>query len=92
MPEIFCIHGDEENDCCDECAEEHARRSRTSQTTGSAPVRFCCGERHWGAVCPDGKVMCCICFRRVSQNDLNILANDKKEDVCKACAEMEQND
>jgi len=56
----------------------------------SIPVRLCCGKRHWGVVCPDGKVMCCICFERVSQSDLNVLPNGKKEDVCKACAKMEQ--
>lgn len=59
--------------------------------SGSAPVRLCCGQRHWGAVCPDGKVMCCICFERVSQDNLNVLANGKKEDVCKSCAQKEQN-
>ena len=58
--------------------------------TCSVPVRLCCGERHWGVVCPDGKVMCCICFERVSQDDLRVLPNGKKEDVCKACDKMEK--
>jgi len=52
------------------------------------PVRLCCGQRHWGAVCPDGKVMCCVCFERVSQDALCILPNGEKENVCKACDEM----
>ncbi len=53
-----------------------------------APVRLCCGQRHWGAVCPDGLVMCCLCFERVTQDKLNV--NDgKKEDVCLECARIE---
>ncbi len=62
----------------------------SARLVGSVPVRLCCGERHWGAVCPDGNVMCCICFERVSQDDLRTLPNGKKEDVCKACDEMEK--
>ena len=34
------------------------------------PVRLCCFERHWGAVCPDGKVMCVVCFERFDESDL----------------------
>ena len=67
-----------------------AEQTVPSESTGSVPVRLCCGQRHWGAVCPDGKVMCCICFERVSQDDLRVLPNGKKEDVCKACHEMEK--
>jgi len=52
------------------------------------PVRLCCGERHWGSICPDGKVMCCICFRRVERWELNV-KDGKKEDVCKTCAAKE---
>ena len=48
-------------------------------------VRLCCGQRHSGTVCPDGMVMCCICFERVSQQQLNTI-DGKKEDVCKRCA------
>ena len=54
------------------------------------PVRLCCGQRHFGAVCPDGKVMCCLCFERVSQDDLHVATNGQKEDVCKKCAEEEK--
>lgn len=53
------------------------------------PVRLCCGERHWGCECPDGKVMCCICFGRFDLDELNALSNGKKEDVCKQCADKE---
>lgn len=50
-----------------------------------APVRLCCGQRHHGAVCPDGRVMCCICFERFP---LDLLAEDEEgglTDVCKGC-------
>lgn len=54
------------------------------------PVRLCCGQRHLGPVCPDGWVMCCICFERKQPADLNATANGQKEDVCKTCAEEEK--
>jgi len=55
-----------------------------------APVRLCCGERHAGVVCPDGKVMCCLCFERVSQSGLNrSRATGFLEDVCRSCAAKE---
>jgi hypothetical protein len=54
-----------------------------------APVRLCCGQRHFGPVCPDGKVMCCICFNRVQQDKLNVAPNGQKEDVCNECAAKE---
>ncbi len=53
------------------------------------PVRLCCGQRHAGPVCPDGKVMCCLCYGRFAVADLNV-SNGKPEDVCKACAEEER--
>jgi len=55
-----------------------------------APVRLCCGQRHFGAVCLDGKVMCCLCFERVAQEDLNVTPDGQKEGVCKMCAEQER--
>ena len=54
------------------------------------PVRLCCGQRHWGPVCPDGKVMCCVCYKRFEQDELNELPNGMKEDVCKECANKEK--
>ena len=54
------------------------------------PVRLCCGQRHFGCVCPNGKVMCCLCFEVVDIVQLNIAANGKPEDVCKKCAEEER--
>ena len=56
----------------------------------AASVRLCCGKRHLGSVCPDGKVMCCLCFERFDQDQLNVAANGQKEDVCKKCDELEK--
>jgi hypothetical protein len=55
-----------------------------------APVRLCCGNRHLGVICPDGKVMCCLCFNRVDQDQLNTNPEGSKEDVCISCAEIEK--
>lgn len=48
------------------------------------PVRVCCMQRHLGAQCPDGKVMCCLCFDRVSVDEL-AMENGHVIDVCKKC-------
>ena len=59
----------------------------------SVPVRLCCGEEHYGAVCPDGKVMCQLCFERFDVDDLNVVSIDfegQHEDVCKSCARKEE--
>lgn len=55
---------------------------------GINPVRLCCGQRHNTVQCPDGLVMCCICFHRVSIDMLNKTANGH-EDICLECAENE---
>lgn len=56
-----------------------------------APVRVCCMQRHWGVQCPDGKVMCCMCFERFAIEDLSVDPDDgKRWDVCLACAEAER--
>ena len=53
------------------------------------PVRLCCGQRHWGPVCPDGKVMCQLCFERFWPAQLHVTADGQREDVCEDCAELE---
>jgi hypothetical protein len=54
------------------------------------PFRLCCGLQHHGPVCPDGKVMCCICFERVGQDELAVDPEDgKKWDVCRRCRDWE---
>lgn len=52
-----------------------------------SPVRLCCGKRHDTIACPDGKVMCCICFHRFT---LDELAVGVKRDVCKGCDDDEK--
>ena len=48
-----------------------------------APVRLCCFERHYGVVCPDGLVMCCLCFERVTLDHLLTDPKDgRKIDIC----------
>jgi hypothetical protein len=54
------------------------------------PYRLCCGQQHWGPVCPDGKVMCCQCFERVDREKLYTDTNTTTWDVCQACHEAEQ--
>lgn len=54
-----------------------------------APVRLCCGQRHYGAQCPDGKVMCCLCFGRFPVEELNV-TDGSPEDVCVTCAANER--
>lgn len=53
------------------------------------PVRLCCGLRHWGPVCPDDKVMCCICFERFSQEELYVDPGGIRWDVCDTDAKAE---
>ena len=55
-----------------------------------APVRLCCGLRHWGCVCPDGRSMCCLCFKLCEENELNTREDGSLENVCIACAELEK--
>lgn len=50
------------------------------------PVRLCCGQPHWSAACPDGLIMCCLCFSRVTFEELNITEDGFREDVCLPCA------
>lgn len=58
---------------------------------GFPPIRLCCGERHWGPVCPDSKVMCCLCFERFAQDDLAFDSQiESKVDVCQTCYDAEQ--
>ena len=56
-----------------------------NQPTPLAPVRSCCGHRHDGFICADGKVMCANCFGRF---DVASLMVDEGEtwNVCKGCA------
>ena len=57
------------------------------------PIKVCCFHRdseHVGVVCPDGKVMCCICFSRFSVKDLFTYPGDVvPSDVCKECGKSD---
>lgn len=53
------------------------------------PVRLCCGQRHWDAICPDGLVMCALCFDRFEIKDLHVTPDGNVENVCNRCSEME---
>lgn len=56
-----------------------------------APYRICCGTRHWGSVCPDGGVMCQLCFGHITQDKLHVLPTGLKEDICQDCYNKEHN-
>ena len=57
---------------------------------GQPPVRLCCGQRHWGAQCPDGLVQCCLCFPRFPVSGLHVTGDGRPEDVCQGCAAAER--
>jgi hypothetical protein len=53
------------------------------------PHRLCCGQPHWGALCPDGLVMCCICFGRVPVGELHLDTDGLRVNMCEPCAREE---
>ena len=55
----------------------------------AAPVRLCCRQRHYGVLCPDGLVMCCLCYDRFPPELLHRDRDGVLEDVCQPCAEAE---
>lgn len=59
------------------------------RTMDEMPVRLCCGQRHWTVACPDGKVMCCLCFNRFTQDELYSDSDGVKWDVCIPCHRQE---
>jgi hypothetical protein len=70
--------------------EADARNARTKRSRRRkarltvAPVRPCCGQRHYGVLCPDGLVMCCICFSRAPVAGLMEVPGGH-QDVCLGC-------
>lgn len=64
------------------------------------PIKLCCfrpRSEHAGPQCPDGLVMCCLCFGRVGIDMLAVEDDGMKVDVCKPCraaedAELERRD
>lgn len=53
------------------------------------PVRLCCMQRHFGIVCPDGQVMCPICFERHPMHEGWRDPTGNLWDLCVACGEAE---
>lgn len=53
-----------------------------------APVRPCCMQRHSGPMCPDGRVMCQICFERVLIPELAV-EDGGLVNVCRRCSAEE---
>lgn len=66
-----------------------AEREVTEDSAAFVPWRACCGQQHLIPQCPDGKVMCCLCFDRFDVADLHVTP-DGTEDVCKMCWERER--
>ena len=54
-------------------------------------VRLCCGQDHGGPGCPDGLVMCCICFNRFQLENLWTDEDNVQWDICLACGLEEEN-
>ena len=50
-----------------------------------SPVRLCCGQSHYGCICPDGLVMCCICFGRFEIKGLYVDQDGFTYDMCRDC-------
>jgi hypothetical protein len=53
-------------------------------------VRLCCNQRHWGVVCPDEMVMCCICYHRVPADQVYTDVGGQKWDMCDPCGKAEE--
>ena len=66
---------------------DDARAHLREELDHYAPLRLCCGQRHFGPVCPDGLVMCCLCFERVPVEHLSPvdLEDSGVMDVCAEC-------
>jgi hypothetical protein len=56
-----------------------------NEKTLDPPVRLCCGQAHWDVQCPDGLVMCCICFSRFPVTELWCDSDGVSWDICKGC-------
>lgn len=78
-------------DVCPTCGQ--STRGQGPMGEGAAvnepPVRLCCFQRHSGPICPDGLVMCQLCYGRFEIQDLHMTEDGTPEDVCKPCAEAD---
>ena len=59
----------------------------TADTENSTqiPVRLCCSQRHYGSVCADGLVMCCVCYGRYDKDELHVDGAGVTWDMCQGC-------
>lgn len=57
----------------------------TTTMLDEAPVRLCCGKRHYGVVCPDGMVMCQLCYDRFPKDKLFRDEEGYYHDICVEC-------
>ena len=57
----------------------------TNSLPSDPPYRLCCGQQHYSAQCPDGKVMCGLCYNRFDTSDLWVDDDGIWVDVCKVC-------
>lgn len=64
---------------------DHANETQTERIT---PLRVCCMQRHGGVQCPDGLVMCCICFDRFTVDQLAV-DDGSRVNVCAECGARE---
>lgn len=73
----------------DELRDWIAQMESDYRTDG--PVRLCCMRRHRGVRCPDGRVMCELCFGKFYDNELMGDAKDPslRWDICLECGERE---
>jgi hypothetical protein len=53
------------------------------------PTRVCCGQPHWTVECPDGRVMCALCFDRVTKDELMKDMDGDLWDMCQRCGLIE---
>lgn len=49
------------------------------------PARLCCGQRHWGPVCPDRTFMCQQCFRKCQLDEAWEDEEGQRWDICDVC-------
>lgn len=80
---VDLCHADD-HDCYRAWTVYGARRGRNDPS--QAPVRPCCGQRHWTIACPDGRVMCDLCYDRFELAGLYVDAAGTRWNICITCA------
>jgi len=65
------------------------RKQRPEMQMPKRVIRVCCGKIHETPVCPDGLVMCQLCFERVKRDKLHA-ENGVVFNICKKCEKMDK--